>query len=196
MQEELPNSDQLDMCLICLSQIDKQAEWDLKSLFATQESQATVGTWRPELHACPAGNMVPHQESPDTNPTTDARSEGATQQRSKRNTQLAIPHKIIERQHRARFNTQLSYLKETLREELSASDLEDLWCTKDKEPTKGKTIEAATKHLQEFRSRLRDLKLKNEDLVYRIKELQKLAESKDCPIVAFAGMRTSSEYDW
>lgn len=120
MQEELPNSGQLDRCLVCLSQLDKQPEWDLISLFTTQESQAAVDTWQPELHACPAGIMVPHQESPDTDPTRDGRSEGATQQQHKRNAKHPIPHKIIERQHRARFNTQLDYLKETLREELSA----------------------------------------------------------------------------
>ena len=102
-------------------------------------------------------------------------------------------HTAKQRKYRAKLYEQFDRLSETIRRVLCICEVEKLW--KPVEPTKAQLIDAATKHLQRSWSLLHDLRAENDDLVFRIEELQKLAECRDCPVMDLARTRRGI-YDW
>jgi hypothetical protein len=102
-------------------------------------------------------------------------------------------HTIKQQDYRARLDEQFHSLRETLRRVLCECETEKLWSAA--QPTKAQIVDAATKHLQKSWSLLCGLRAENDDLVYRINELQKLAECRDCPVLSLTRTRRHI-YDW
>lgn len=102
-------------------------------------------------------------------------------------------HTAKQQKYRAKLYEQFDRLSETLRRVLCICEVEKLW--KPAEPTKAQLVDAATKHLQRSWSLLHDLRAENHDLIFRIEELQELAECRDCPVMDLARTRRAI-YDW
>lgn len=91
-------------------------------------------------------------------------------------------HVAVERKYRARVNEGYKGLREALPATSLTTDIEDLASPARSAP-KSAIVDAANRYIIELWTEFKEQQERNADLEYRVRELQKLANCEDCPIL-------------
>jgi hypothetical protein len=104
-------------------------------------------------------------------------------------------HASVERNYRARLNAQVDHLEVALFQSLPSPDMEDLFSNNSRTRHKSQIIDAAADHISELWSRYKLQKEENDDLMFRIQGLHKLADCEDCPVMESARSQAHARHN-